>query len=332
MSEAIAYAAFRTLADGSWHSGEEIGASLGVSRAAVSQSINLLADAGVAIERTRSKGYRLPAPVDLLQTKQIEAARAAVAKRLGSKLAMTLATADIVDSTNSVLLAATGTLKHPHALAAEWQTRGRGRLGRTWLAPPGDALTLSLSWRFDAGAAALSGLSLATSVAVARALADAGLTSALGLRVKWPNDLLCDGAKLCGILVEAQGDMLGPTTVIVGVGINYRLPQTAMEAITQAATSYCAVTPEAQRVNRNALLGSVIAHLAHALDSFAAHGFAAFRDEWQSLHAHTGKRIRYIEAGQPHVGTALGVDAQGALIVEIAGHTRCLTSAEVESL
>lgn len=338
MSEAIAYAAFRALADGEWHSGEEIGQSLGVSRAAVSQSVALLAEAGVSIERARAKGYRLAQPVELLDPLKLKQLIAREANhRTGPS--PELSVMGIVDSTNTRLAGADFIAQTPHALAAEWQTRGRGRLGRRWLAPPGDALTFSLSWRFDDGAAALAGLSLAVSVAVARALTDSGLGYAEGLRVKWPNDLLCHGAKLCGILIEAHGDMLGPTTVIVGVGINYRLHESARAAIDQAATSY--VDAHAQPLTgmarprllgRNALLAKVIAQLSQALEDFARHGFLAFRDAWLHLHAHTGKSIRYVEAGQAHVGTALGVDQHGALIVESQGHTRVLTSAEVQSL
>jgi BirA family transcriptional regulator, biotin operon repressor / biotin---[acetyl-CoA-carboxylase] ligase len=177
----------------------------------------------------------------------------------------------------------------------------------------------------------LSGLSLAASVGIARALAECGLSAVEGLRVKWPNDLLCQRAKLCGILIEAQGDMLGPTTVVVGVGLNYRLNLQARASIGQAATAYVDCAGE-KSVGRNSLVGSVLAHLGAALAAFAEDGFSAFRDEWLQHHAHTGQAIRYTEAGQTYIGTAMGVDKRGALIVDAGGGTRVLTSAEVVSV
>ena len=135
--------------------------------------------------------------------------------------------ADSAVSSNTVLLqraalgAASGSV-----LAVEWQSAGRGRLGRVWHSGLGSALTFSLLWRFEFGLSALSGLSLAVGVAMMRALEKIGVSD-IGL--KWPNDVLTKSGKLAGILIEAQGDMLGPSLVVIGIGMNLRLPQAVMK-------------------------------------------------------------------------------------------------------
>ena len=151
---------------------------------------------------------------------------------------------DALESTNSYLMkkASQQVLAlAPHAtcVVAELQTAGKGRRGRSWQAGLGASLTFSLLWRFQSGASALSGLSLAVGVALIRALHSLGIHQA---RLKWPNDVLVANGrgpeKLAGILIELQGDMDGPSAAVIGVGVNLNLPEEIRRQIDQPATTF----------------------------------------------------------------------------------------------
>ena len=203
---------------------------------------------------------------------------------------------------------------HGTVLAAEWQTAGRGRRGRKWTAVAGGSLTFSLGWRFDQGAGYLAGLSLAVGVAVIRALDAEGLA---GVELKWPNDLIYRHLKVGGILVELNGDALGPSTVVVGVGLNIRMPATAKRDIDQPVSDLTAVAGRgAAPIDRNRLLARVVAELASALSAYADTGFPPFAVEWQRRHAYQGKPVRLLLPDGEYVdGTVAGVDSMGALVL-----------------
>ena len=181
--------------------------------------------AGLEIYRVRGRGYRLPQPLSLLD-------RAAVERYLGRHAArFTLEIVDSAGSTNTLLMErAQAGAPSATVIAAEWQTGGRGRRGRAWHAGIGEALTFSLLWRFTQGASFLAGLSLAVGVALARAIEKLGVADA-GL--KWPNDVLWRGQKLAGILIELQGDALGPSLAVMGIGVNVRLSDAVRSRIDQ---------------------------------------------------------------------------------------------------
>jgi BirA family biotin operon repressor/biotin-[acetyl-CoA-carboxylase] ligase len=210
-------------------------------------------------------------------------------------------------------------------IAAEWQTAGRGRRGRIWHAAPGAALTFSLLWRFQQGAGYLSGLSLAAGLAMVRALGALGVPDA-GL--KWPNDVLWRGRKLAGILIELQGDMLGPTAAVIGIGLNCRLPDVLRERIDQPAVDLetaCGTVPD-----RNRALALLLDELARVLDVFAGAGFTSLRDEWQRRHVHQRKAVRLaLPDGKFVSGTAEGVADDGALLLATARGAQRFHSGEV---
>jgi BirA family biotin operon repressor/biotin-[acetyl-CoA-carboxylase] ligase len=203
---------------------------------------------------------------------------------------------------------------HASVLAAEWQTAGRGRRGRKWTAVAGGSLTFSLGWRFDQGAGYLAGLSLAVGVAVIRALEAEGLP---GVELKWPNDLIYRHLKVGGILVELNGDALGPSTVVVGIGLNVRLPATARRDIEQPVSDLTAVAGRgAAPIDRNRLLARVVTELASAFTAYADTGFPPFAAEWQRRHAYQGKPVRLLlPDGASVKGTVAGVDSTGALVL-----------------
>jgi BirA family biotin operon repressor/biotin-[acetyl-CoA-carboxylase] ligase len=308
------------LADGDFHSGEALARALDVSRASVWHAVRDLEAVGLEIYKVRGRGYRLPHPLTLLD-------RAAIERNLGAHAArFTLDIRDAEDSTNTQLLVrATAGAQSGTVLAAEWQPGGRGRLGRTWHAGVGEALTFSLLWRFARGAGALSGLSLAVGLALARALSASGAPDVV---LKWPNDVLWRGRKLAGILTELAGDALGPTVAVIGIGINVRLSAATRARIGQPVTdleTICGAAPD-----RNRLLAFVLIELDSVLEAFAAKGFAPLRGEWQCRHAHQDKRVTLmLPDGSRQAGWARGVAEDGSLLLATRTATKRYYSGEI---
>ncbi len=312
----LAFSVLRTLADGRFHSGEAMAQQLGCSRTLVWQAVHHLENEfGLTVFSVRGQGYRLPAPFSLLE---VAAVRAGLDERAAN--VFTLALADEIDSSNTQLTtrAAQGA-PHGLVLAAERQTAGRGRLGRRWQMRLGAGLTFSLLWRFDRGLSGLAGLSLVVGIAIVRALREFGVPVAL----KWPNDVLLDGRKLAGILIELSGDALGPAAVVIGIGLNVEAPGEVDQPVANLADAGC-------KVGRNALLAALLNQLAQVLSQFDRDGFAAFRDEWHQLAAFIGQPVRLsFSHGEPADGVAVGVDDSGALLVDGAAGRRVFHVGEV---
>jgi BirA family biotin operon repressor/biotin-[acetyl-CoA-carboxylase] ligase len=212
--------------------------------------------------------------------------------------------------------AATGTV-----VAAELQTQGRGRRGRTWETDLGSALTFSLLWRFERGISAMGGLSLVVGVALARALSRLG---ARDVMLKWPNDLVLLGRKLGGILIEVEGDALGPSAAVIGVGVNMRLTPSLIGRIGQPVVDLAEAGVDDS--DRNTVLGALLRDLAAVLPAFERGGFPPFRTEWQTRHAQQDRPVTLIlPDGRRERGIARGADLQGALLLDQCGVTRpCL--------
>ncbi|MBI2312720.1 MAG: biotin--[acetyl-CoA-carboxylase] ligase [Betaproteobacteria bacterium] len=312
--------ALRLLSGGEFRSGEEIARRLGVTRASVSNALKDLGEAGLKVFKVRGRGYRLAEPVAWLDRDQVLSA-------LGPKARLfDLAVLDETESTNTLLMAEAGHgAASGRVIVAEAQTHGRGRLGRPWHSGLGGALTFSLLWRFDQGVGFLSGLSLAVGVALTRALEAQGVT---GVALKWPNDVLHDGKKLAGILIELQADMLGPSVAVIGVGLNVKLAKPVRSRIDQAATDLSSAG--AGRWDRNTLLAALLLALAEAMQEFAATGFNGFRKEWESRHAYQGKRVRLeLPDGGSVEGVVKGASAEGALVLAVGGAERKFLSGEI---
>jgi len=318
---ALTFQALRRLADGRFHSGEAMARSLGRSRATLSEALKRVPDLGIELFSVPGKGYRLAEPIEFLDL-------AAISKLLAAENArIRLEIVDEIDSTSTRLLerAAEGAPSGT-CLAAEWQNSGRGRRGRNWVSMLGGSLTFSLLWRFERGAGHLGGLSLAVGAAVARALTECGVER---VQVKWPNDVVADFRKLAGILVETSGEIQGPSVAVVGVGVNYRLGERALERIDQPVTDVAQCSPTVP--SRSVLLARLLASLASALDEFERLGFAASRDAWRAMHAYQGRRVRVVPARDPAFDAeVVDVAADGTLVVSTDdARTFNLSSAEI---
>jgi BirA family biotin operon repressor/biotin-[acetyl-CoA-carboxylase] ligase len=302
-------------------SGRRLAERFGVTRAAVWKQIERLRALGLGIA-AEAGGYRLAAPVDRLDAKRLSAELAPAERaRVGD-----LAVHWELDSTSSELLRrAADDPRDRLVCLAEIQTRGRGRRGRAWRMPLGGGIALSVLKRFDAGMAALSGLSLVAGIAAVQALEDCGVA---GVGLKWPNDLVARGRKLGGILVELGGDALGPCHATIGIGLNVRLDAAAAAQIDQPWIDLAALAGDAVPP-RNRLAARVLARLFDALEQFAQSGFAAFAADYARRDALCGLAVRVLRADHAQEGVACGVDERGALRVAFADGERSVDSGEV---
>ena len=313
----LSFSVLRILSDCRFHSGEDIAQTLGVSRASVCNAAKSMAASNLTLDRVRGRGYRLNRPFEWLDRNSVTEMLAEKAGRFNIEIR------DSVDSTNSELLRENG--PHGRVLAAEMQTMGRGRMGRSWLSEPGGALTFSLAWKFDRGAGFLSGLSLAVGIALARAMASCGIES---IRLKWPNDVLYQFHKVAGILIEVKGDMLGPTLAVIGMGINFRLSKAIKENIDQAVTGIDSIP--GKNPGRNKLLAAVLAELSDILETFEERGFEAFRQEWCDRHAYHMKPVRLkLPSGKTEEGRVVGVSEKGEILIESSRGKLAFASGEV---
>ncbi len=315
------------LAPGRPVSGAGLALQAGVTRAAIWKQVEGLRARGVPIEANGAAGYQLPWPLQMLDAERIRAALPAdLACSLGA-----LEVHDELDSTSSELQRRAPAARDLSVVLAETQTAGRGRRGRTWLSPPGLNLYLSCLKRFDAGFAALSGLSLAIGVIVLRALKDLGID---GAGLKWPNDVLATEGdagmgKLAGILVELSGEYQGPCAAIVGIGLNLRLTPALREQAGQPACDLASLaggTPP----DRNQVAAALIAALVEGLQQFERHGFAAFVADYAQGDLLRDQPLLLSGALGAFDAVGAGVDERGALQVRMDdGSLRRIDSADV---
>src|SRR5467141_1624449 len=300
------FSLLRILADGRFHSGERLGRVLGLSRAGIWILIRRVEALGLRVFKLRGRGYRLAEALDLFELDDL----AARLKKISPGLCVEVL--DQCPSTNTVLAqrAATGA-PHGMVLACEHQSAGRGRRGHPWVSAVGGSLAFSILWRLPRGAGALGGLSLAVAVGAAKALERLGTQ---GVEVKWPNDLYCAGRKLGGILIESSGDILGPSAVIVGVGINVRLGAQTRKRIAGPVTDIASHSEAAP--SRTAVFVESLESIAGVLARFSREGFAPFRREWLQRHAWQGRRVALLQAGRRVAeGKVVGVAEDGALML-----------------
>ena len=320
MSNAIIQRLARYLSVDETRSGEAIANELGCSRTAVWKHVEQLRALGIEIDAIAGKGYFLKEPLELLDSALIlEGLEPALRKKLRG-----LSIESSLDSSNLALRRLPLEEQHAAVILAEHQTGGRGRRGRQWHSPFARNIYLSMGWKFENSVSELGCLSLVTALATARALSRAGLE---GHRVKWPNDLLLDGRKLCGCLVEVQGDSQGPCHAVLGVGINVHMPATASTAgIDQPWTDVHSQLPAC---SRNQLAALLLEELLTGLDLFVRKGFAPFTGSWEEMDGLRGQTIEVYSGDKVLKGTASGINASGALLLDTGKELLTLYSGEV---
>ncbi|MEZ8117844.1 bifunctional biotin--[acetyl-CoA-carboxylase] ligase/biotin operon repressor BirA [Vibrio splendidus] len=294
-------ALLRCLADGEFHSGEDLGEMIGVSRAAISKHIKGIQEWGLDIYRVQGKGYKLASRLDMLDQEKLSA----VSRDASLELI------PIIGSTNQHLLERTNTLESGSVCIAEYQAAGRGRRGREWVSPFGANLYLSMYWRLDAGMAAAMGLSLVVGVAVVEALEEMGVE---GVKLKWPNDLYHNDKKLAGILVELSGQSGGAAHIVIGLGLNLSMDPTT-SGIGQPWTSLKEVC-DGKVSDRNQLAQALINAWDKSLADYELKGMSNFVERWNRLDNFLGRNVRLIIGPREIEGVVQGIDEQGAVLLK----------------
>jgi BirA family biotin operon repressor/biotin-[acetyl-CoA-carboxylase] ligase len=301
------------LADGAFHSGEQLGETFGMSRAAINKHIQTIREWGVDVFTVPGKGYSLPAPIQLLDEKTI----------LSYLPAGQVAVFSVVDSTNQYLLDRIDELKSGDACVAEYQHAGRGRRGRQWVSPFGANLYLSMFWRLEQGPAAAIGLSLAVGIVMAEVLCKLGAEQ---VRVKWPNDLYLNDKKLAGILVELTGKTGDAAQLVIGAGINLTMRESATNVINQ---DWINLQEAGVNINRNKLTAELLSELRLAVVKFEKEGLSAFISRWREMDNYLDRPVKLIIGDQEIFGIARGIDEQGALLLEQNGNVRPYIGGEI---
>jgi BirA family transcriptional regulator, biotin operon repressor / biotin---[acetyl-CoA-carboxylase] ligase len=315
---------FQRLDDQRFLSGELLAEDLGVTRAAVWKAVEQLRELGVMLDAQTNRGYRLSSGVSALAPERIEALLSAeVRDRIEALLV-----AWTLESTNTRLLEALPPAAGKAAVVlAEHQTGGRGRRGRSWIAPPGGAICISIAWQYPDMPADLSALSLVVGIAVVHALRDLGVG---GVRLKWPNDIVTAQGKLGGILIEMRAEAAGPVHLVVGVGLNVMLDEDARTAIVATGNTADDIRAHHSPVpDRNAIVAALLAGLIPELERFPAAGLTPHLAHWSECDALFDREVRIENLGEITRGLARGVDAHGALLVETPEGVRRFISGEV---
>jgi BirA family transcriptional regulator, biotin operon repressor / biotin---[acetyl-CoA-carboxylase] ligase len=315
---------FAQLADGQFHSGEALAQRLAVSRSAVWKATRALRGFGATIHAVRNRGYRLakasePLDAGRIREMMTEAARERV-KRVECAWSVRSTNTTLMERPNPA--AGTG-----EAMLAEYQTSGRGRRGRSWLAPPGGAVCLSVSWTFREMPRDLGALGLVIGVCALRALARLGVQN---VRLKWPNDLLVEGRKLGGVLIELRAESGGPACVVIGIGLNVSLGASVLEKIAgMGLAPVDLVTAGLRDPVRNAVAAGLISSFAAGLLDFERDGLKGFMQEWLDADALRGRAVTVQATQIATHGVARGIDLDGALLVETPAGLQRFISGDV---
>ncbi|QGN36013.1 bifunctional biotin--[acetyl-CoA-carboxylase] ligase/biotin operon repressor BirA [Klebsiella oxytoca] len=301
------------LADAEFHSGEQLGERLGMSRAAINKHIQTLRDWGIDVFTVPGKGYSLPEPIQLLDeeqiSRQIEHGRVTVLP--------------VIDSTNQYLLDRLSELQSGDACVAEYQQAGRGRRGRKWFSPFGSNLYLSMYWRLEQGPAAAIGLSLVIGIVIAEVLQSLGADK---VRVKWPNDLYLQDRKLSGILVELTGKTGDAAQIVSGAGINLMMRRVESDVVNQG---WISLQEAGISIDRNTLAACLIKELRAGFKLFENEGLAPYLSRWEKLDNFINRPVKLIIGDKEVFGISRGIDAQGALLLEQDGITKPWIGGEI---
>ncbi|MRT10663.1 bifunctional biotin--[acetyl-CoA-carboxylase] ligase/biotin operon repressor BirA [Pantoea agglomerans] len=301
------------LSDGEFHSGEQLGETLGMSRAAINKHIQTLKSWGLDVYTVTGKGYSLSAPIQLLDEQAI----------LSQVTEGNVSVIPVIDSTNQYLLERMHEMESGAACIAEYQQAGRGRRGRQWFSPFGANLYMSMYWRLEQGPAAAMGLSLVIGIIMAETLRSLGADD---VRVKWPNDIYLNDRKLAGILVELTGKTGDAAQIVIGAGINLAMRTADASQINQG---WINLQEAGVTVNRNELAARLINSLREALPLFEQEGLTPFVARWAALDNFINRPVKLLIGEREVHGIARGVDSQGGLLLEQDGEIKAWVGGEI---
>ena len=304
------------LNDGEFHDGDTIGKTLHMTRSAIWKTIKKLVEYKIEVQAVKGKGYALLESLNLLDEKKIK--EGLVEKDISVNVF------ESIDSTVTYLKSISS--HKDHFCLAEYQTEGRGRLQRQWYSPFGKNIYLSCLFHFEKDVSELSGLSLVAGLAVLQTLKH--YRDDPKLCIKWPNDILYDGKKLAGILVEIQAETHGICHAIVSVGLNVNMRKDQNQTISQSWTSLLKILGHA--VDRNDLCIRLINQLISAIQHFNTKGFASFIPEWLAHDFLLNRSLTLDTPKQRISGLAKGINQQGHLLLQLpSGEVQAFSAGDV---
>lgn len=298
------------LADGNFHSGEELASDFGITRAGINKYIKVLREWGIELSSIQGKGYSLKIPMDLFNKSKIDQYYQADSR---------VEILPIIDSTNQYMLDKIPDLKSGDCCIAEFQSKARGRRGRQWFSPFGTNLYFSMYWRLEQGIAAAMGLSLVVGIVVTQTLRE---LSGQDIKVKWPNDLYLNDQKLAGILVELAGKTGDCAHVVIGIGVNLNMTNPDMNIVNQKWANL-------GNINRNLLVAKIAKTLRENLEKFEKNGLAFFIDDWNHLDNFIHRPVKLLIGDEVIRGIAKGINDQGALLLEQDGKIEAYIGGEI---
>ncbi len=306
-------------------SGQEIGERLGVSRTSIWKAVRQLTEMGYEIEAVRNRGYRLRAEPDLVTEESVSA------QLITEWAGRPVLVFDSLDSTNNeVKRRAEEGAGQGLLVIADEQTAGRGRRGRTWESGRGEGIFMSLLLRPDIEPGNASMLTLVMGMAVRDALEDACVSSDPDLpdiSIKWPNDIVMDGKKVCGILTEMSSEMDCVNYVVIGVGINVNTPGFSGE-VAQTATSVWLQT--GIRTGRAGLIAACMKNFEIYFKEFLkTQDMSALMDIYNAHLINRGRKVCILDDSRDCTGTGRGIDERGELIVDTPDGERRVSAGEV---
>lgn len=319
MAKVVREELIRRLASGEFVSGQVLADALGVSRTAISKHIQALSDMGLDVFKVHGKGYRLAEPINLLDAERIQE----ILLSLGASNPIEVHT--IIDSTNSYLLRRLpNQVIDGQTCVAEYQSAGRGRRGKNWVSPFASHLYVSMYHSLEQGVAAAMGLSVVIGLAVADVLEQ---DYKLDVQLKWPNDIYIDGRKLAGILVELEGQPTEAGHSVIGLGLNIKMPEAQGQVIDQPWTDIASQL--GQSVDRNVLVARLISQFNRRLQQHKLYGLTPMLADWQRRDIFINQAVEIISANQSTRGICRGINANGALLIEINGKVKPIYGGEV---
>lgn len=300
-------------------SGQEICETLGVSRTAVWKCMQKLKSEGYEIEAVSNKGYRLVKSPDILSAEEIKSLRKT--KWAGTEIIYY----DVTDSTNTQAkrLAENGGV-HGTLIVSDRQESGKGRRGRAWESPSHTGIFMTLLLRPDVKPEDASMLTLVAAMAVAKAIR---VSLGVDAEIKWPNDIVLNGKKICGILTEMSTEIEAVNYVVIGIGINVSNREFP-EEIAAMATSIS--LESGKEVHRAELIEAVWEQFEIYYDKYIKKAdLSEIREEYNSFLVNYDRQVRILDPKEPYEGVAKGITKRGELMVETEGETRLVSSGEV---